>query len=243
MNHYTTFQTALASFSPVERTALCSTMLDVMRVNPELPEAWLYLGLCSETPAQKRECLERALRMDPLNPTTHAALNDIQAQEAAAMRSLLSGCRPLAAPAHTFSSKHLGLYLQEQGVHEEYIQQALRIQRAAPISGRRPLLGEILVAQGWVAPERLAELLIAQARTRLDIGAFERPVMLGEFLVHKGYIMLDQLHRAMLSQLRTIQAGGYRRLGEVLLEEHYISEAQLQQALLQQEEEYKSLLY
>lgn len=242
MMRYTAIEKTLKNFSPGDRVAIVTTMMDVVRANPGHPRAWLYLSLCSDTPAQRRECLEHALRLDPLDPAIHAAMNNVKEQDAAAMRARLSGCRPLAAPS-VRSPKHIGAYFQAYGVHEEYIQQALRIQRAAPISSRRPLLGEILVAQGWLAPERAAQLLTHQTQLRIEAGTFERPVMLGEFLVRKGYITINNLHTAVLAQLRAIQAGGYRRLGEVLLEEQQITEEQLKQALHQQEEEYKSLLY
>ncbi|KPV51283.1 hypothetical protein SE17_22115 [Kouleothrix aurantiaca] len=243
MMRHITVQKALTNLPSTDRDAVFTTMMDVVRANPGHAQAWLYLGLCSDTLAQRRDCLERALRLDPLDPSIHAAMHEVQEQEAAAMRTLLSGCRPLAAPPPMHAPKHIGTYFQAYGVEDEYIQQALRIQRTAPLSGRRPLLGEILVAQGWISPERAAQLLIHQTQLRVEAGTFERPVMLGEFLVRKGYISIEQLHTAMLAQLRIIQAGSYCRLGEVLLNEHQITEAQLKQALHQQEEEYKTLLY
>ena len=119
----------------------------------------------------------------------------------------------------------------------------LMLQRMAPLTSRKPLLGEILVAQGWSTPEQVAELLMRQTDARMADQGSGRPDPLGELLLRQGHISLNQLHSALITQLRASQTGKSIRIGEVLVRENAISAEQLGRALRQQEVTYRQLYY
>jgi hypothetical protein len=114
---------------------------------------------------------------------------------------------------------------------------------AAP---RRPLLAHLLVRDGLVSRDQLAEALRAQAeppyppfdRVLVDrklitpaqlnaaLERYHRKHRLGAVLVEMRLLTDDQLRRALQHQART-----GRRLGDVLLELNLVSERQLKEAL------------
>ncbi len=243
MVNLTRMHAQIAQYSPADQASIQATMCAIVRANPTDPQAWLYLSACVSSLPQRRDCLEQVLTLDPHNPALHTELQLVRELELRAMQKLLINCRSIV-PAPTGAPTHrLGEYVQAQGVSAEHIQRALVLQRRAPLTGRRPLLGEILVAQGWRTPEQVADLLMRQTHARMIDQGASRPDALGEYLLQQGHISLEQLRSALITQLRAIQTGAHIRLGEALVRENALSTAQLAQALRHQEVMYRQLYY
>jgi len=51
-----------------------------LRVEPRNPRVWLGLAEAVDEPAKKRECIDHALRLDPLNPQALEALDRLESQ-------------------------------------------------------------------------------------------------------------------------------------------------------------------
>jgi hypothetical protein len=239
----TRMHTQIAQYSLADQAGIHATMCAIVRANPTDPQAWLCLSACVSSLSQSRDCLEQAQRLDPRNPAIHAGLQVVRELELCAMQRLLSGCRSIVPAPTGAPIQRLGEYFQAQGMSADHIQRAIAIQRTAPLTSRRPLLGEILVAQGWSTPEQVADLLMRQTRARVIYQGSSRKDTLGEYLLQQGHISLNQLQSAVTTQLRTIQTGKHIRLGEVLIRANAISAEQLAQALRQQEVMYGQLYY
>ncbi|MDW8234395.1 MAG: hypothetical protein RMJ54_16580 [Roseiflexaceae bacterium] len=52
-------------------------LAQVLRANPSCESAWLWMATIAETPHQKRECLERALAINPQNSITRRRLQSL----------------------------------------------------------------------------------------------------------------------------------------------------------------------
>ena len=116
-----------------------------------------------------------------------------------------------------------GLFLFEALVGWRTVQRVF-VPRSAYVSAEVGLrIGETLVTQGLLSPERLADALTEQQQLR------QRPV--GSLLVLEQVITPEQLHAAIEQQARMPMV----RIGQALTALGYITEAQLQEALLQQQ--------
>jgi hypothetical protein len=242
MINLTQLQMQIAQFSPADRASITETLREIVRVTPDDAQAWLCLSASVATVAERRACLERARRLDLHNPTIAAALRELQDEEFSSIRSVLANSRSIVEAPQRMPAL-LGNYLQEGGVTAPMIDRALALQRMTPLSQRRPLLGEILVQEGWSTPAQVADLLIAQTRARLQAGSENRLRQLGEFLLERGDITLEQLHAAILTQLSAFQRGQNLRLGEVLVANGVLHADALAQALREQEVQYQRLFY
>ena len=233
----------IAQYSLADQAGVQATMRAIVRANPADPQAWLCLSACMPSLPQRRDCLEQAQRLDPRSPTIQTGLQIVHELELCAMREILCDCRSIVPPPAGAPIQRLGEYFQSQGMAADHIQRALMLQRMAPLTSRKPLLGEFLVAQGWSTPEQVAELLMRQTYARMADQGSGRPDPLGELLLRQGHISLNELHSALITQLRASQTGKSIRIGEVLVRENVISAEQLGRALRQQEVTYRQLYY
>ena len=232
----TRMRAQIAQYSLADQAGIQATLRAIVRANPTDTQAWMCLSACVSSLPQRRDCLEQAHRLDPYNSAIHTGLQVVRERELSAMQQILIDCRSIVPAPTGAPIPRLGEHFQSQGMPADYVQRALAIQRAAPLSGRRPWLGEILVAQGWSTPEHVAELLMRQTCARImTYQGSGQPDTLGEYLLLQGHISLNQLRSAVTTQLRSIQTGKHIRLGEVLVSQNVISAAQLAQALRHQE--------
>jgi hypothetical protein len=239
----TGMRAAIAQYPLADQAGIQATMRAIVRASPADPQAWLYLGACVPSLPQRRDCLEQAQRLDPHNPAIHTGLQEVREQELRAMQQILNDCRSIVPAPNGPPIPRLGEYFQDQGISADHIQRALVLQRTAPLSGRRPLLGEILVAHQWSTPEQVADLLVRQIRARVIKQRSGQQDPLGEYLLRQGHISINQLQSALITQLRAIQIGKHIRLGEVLMSQQAISATQLAGALRDQETTYRQLYY
>jgi hypothetical protein len=235
-------QSQIAQYAPEDRASITATLKDIVRELPDDPQAWLCLSASVETNEQRLECLERARRLDMYNAEIAGAIQALHDEDIQSMRNLLANCRSIV-PTILHEAPLLGSYLKERGVSGPLVEGALALQRHAATSERRPLLGEILIKQGWSTPHQVADMLIAQTRARLEAGETDRLRQIGEFLLVRGDITIDQLHYALLRQLEQLENGRSMLLGEVLVNEGFITSQCLAQALRQQEIDYQRRFY
>lgn len=116
--------------------------------------------------------------------------------------------------------QRLGELLTELGyIPGELIEQAARLP-APPDPG--PRLGEVLVSQGWLSPQQLAEALAEQQASEEELGTL---------LLRKNWLDPLRLEQALAQQLLSRHPARKRRLGEILAQTRQISGWQLKLAL------------
>lgn len=60
-------QNAAAALKAGDRTTARDILIQVLRENPNQDDAWVGLSLCATSDGQRKECLQRALRINPGN--------------------------------------------------------------------------------------------------------------------------------------------------------------------------------
>lgn len=61
-----------------DRKAAAQIFVEILRQEPQREEAWLLLAECVKSPRQKRDCLERVLRINAWNETARQALEALE---------------------------------------------------------------------------------------------------------------------------------------------------------------------
>ena len=215
-----------------DRATAFRLMREVVLANPSFVPAWLELSQLVDQPAQQRECLERALALQPSNQAARESLEQLRIKE------LLANISILAAPAERPAQK-LGAHLVELGVvTEQQVRQALAEQRARHARGQRIQFGELLLELDLITPDLLAQTLVRQQDRR---GVQDQPFQrLGAYLVAERVITAEQLVAALAEQMRLRRLGIPILLGQVLLEMQCVSLEILEQILERQRAEFFS---
>lgn len=201
--------------------------------DPQLPHAWVVMSTLVDDPAQQRECLERALAIDPTNEAAQRELHYLEVRRMLSGLSLLTDTKP-AEPA-----RKLGVALVEQGlISNRQLEAALAEQRARLKSGQRLPLGEVLLQLRVIEPRALARVLAQQAQQNAAV-ACQR---LGEYLVSAGAVSPTQLEEALDEQLRLRSQGKNLAIGEILVRKGHLRRATLTEILERQRIEFFSAL-
>lgn len=197
-----------------------------MLANPSYAPAWFWMSRLVDEPRRKRECLERALALDPQLAPARIALEQLDSAEAPE--------RLPYAEAHK-----LGAYLIERGlISPAQLELALLEQRSSQRWGKRVPLGEILIRRGLISPQMLADTLMLQQRDRLRVQ--QRPERLGEYLISGKYVSAEQLCAALAEQALLRQHGQHVVLGVLLLRCGVLSAEALERVLQRQRQDYFS---
>jgi hypothetical protein len=194
----------------------------VLRRHPTSVAAWLWLSAVVTDPVQQRDCLERALALDPQCRAAQVGLACLRHDVA------------LSQPATAALPQPIGAYLVAYaGLSEEQCAEALRAQRAAdgPVA---PPLGQIVMERGWVRPSVLATMLLMQLADRMLGQGARPPARLGEYLVAEGLLRVEQLAPALTEQLEAQQQGRAIPLGALLVRQGMLQPAQLAAVLERQ---------
>lgn len=203
-----------------ERLRAYQLLQAILCETPQCVEAWLWMSGVVQDPQRQRECLERALTIDP--------------DCVAARRGLHMLLRPRPAPRAVMAPpqpQRLGEYLVQYGF-------VTPIQRLDALSEqrRRKLvqnqwvpLGMLLLESGALTVHMLATALMMQLQAQLTQG--NTPARLGAVLVARGWLTVEHLGAALTHQLTALQQGKAVQLGAVLVRERLITEAQLTYAL------------
>jgi hypothetical protein len=130
----------------------------------------------------------------------------------------------------------LGRYLIAAGfATPDQISYAVRIQPR-----RQTRLGLLLIEQGLIAPDELADLLVVQSRDFLT-NPVARPRFLGEYLLQRGVVTPEAMAQALTEQL-TRGSGRILPLGQLLVAQGAIGPAQIRRAITRLHTEERKLV-
>lgn len=232
MTENTLFQQAVLRYKHRDYATAQKYMRQVLLADPTNIPAWLWMSTLVSDAVQKRECLQRALALDPTCEPARRGLQILQSQQQAPAA--------VAAPPDMPPQAHkLGAYLIERGlISTVQLENALEEQRLLKKKGQglRVPLGTILVNNGTVSPETLAVALIAQQHDKLQ-GQHQSPRYLGEYLVAQKRITSHQLEKALAEQMRLRRRGKTLLLGELLVQAGYINDDDLVSILDMQQDD------
>jgi hypothetical protein len=192
---------------------MCQTLID----DPTNVPAWLAMSQLVDDLPRQRECLERALALDPNSQPAREALEQLRLRQQPPPRKL--GVRLITQ----------GLLTPEQ-LEEALWEQHQRRRRGEPVQ-----LGDILLQRGWLKPRTLARALVAQQQETLAYPYHRPPRLIGEYLVLEGLITARQLQGALETQARLRLKGRQVPLGLILVRRRALSLDTLKQVLMRQE--------
>jgi hypothetical protein len=220
------FEQALRTVGRGDRVSGYQMLRQVLLAHPSYAPAWFWMSRLVDDAGRKRECLERALALDPSLKAAREALASLRlrSQDPTQPRVAEVGRAP----------QQLGAYLVERGiVNKQQLELALVEQRAGRAWGKRAPLGDILISRGYLTPQALARSLLLQQRDRLRApGAC--PERLGEFLILAKLITPEQLEHALAEQARLRQRGQFLVLGELLVRRGFLKPETLERVLARQ---------
>jgi hypothetical protein len=223
------FEQAVLTVQRGDRVSGYRLLRQVLLADPSYAPAWFWMSRLVDDAGRKRECLDRALALDPALKPARDALASLRAQERepASPRAAEPGRGP----------QRLGAYLVERGIiNKQQLELALVEQRAGRTWGKRAPLGDILISRGYLTPQALAHSLLRQQRDRLQTrGA--RPERLGEYLVLGKLVTPEQLEAALAEQARLRQRGQFLVLGELLVRRGFLKPDTLERVLARQRQD------
>lgn len=221
-------------------------MRQVLLEDPTYVPAWLWMSaLVGDDIVQQRECLERALALDPQCEPARRGLEILRLRETVAgmvnrksyKTETTRSQETTDYQTHQRQARKLGEYLVEQHlISEQQLAIALSEQQQLEEQnqGIRMPLGNILIKNGMLTPQKLATVLVAQQQDKLHGPEKQSPQYLGEYLVAKGIITAQQLEAVLAEQIRLQQQGTTILTGELLVYAGYISPEVLETVLAQQ---------
>jgi len=228
------FQQAVHTLKRGDRATARQIMRQSLLEDPNYAPAWLWMSGLVDEISQQRECLERALELDPTNEPAREGLESLKFQEFVV--SLSNSKKDIKKPDHRQSQK-LGEYLVEENIiTAEQLQHALTEQRRVQLNlqATRVPLGDILIKLKMLTPKQLATILVEQQQDKMSSTESKTPEYLGEYLVTKGIITREQLEYVLAQQIELRQTGQRILLGELLVSAGYISHGTLGTILNQQ---------
>lgn len=231
-----TFLTAAQqAFYRNERDAAYQLVRKALLSDPSSVDAWLWLSKLVDDPARERECLERALQLDPESSAARDGLEKLR------VRQLLSTVQAPALREQAPGARQIGAYLVEHKyISAEQLHSALREQRGMKRRGENVPLGDLLLQKGLLSPGTLARALVAQLHERISGAESAVPRFLGEYLLAERLITPAQLETVLEEQMRLKLAGQQVALGNLLVHKKCIDRAKLNQILEQQRVEFYS---
>jgi hypothetical protein len=199
--------------------------------SPGYVPAWLLMSRLVDDRRRKRECLERALALDPECRAARDGLADLR---------LADTLGTPWAPQYV-APYQLGDYLVDKGlITAAQLEQATVEQRVRAAGGEvRPRLSDTLVRLGILTPRVLAQAMMQQQEERLSPRSGWPLSLIGEYLVAEGVITPQQLEDTLAEQIQQRSAGRPAPLGRLLLLHNYLSLSTLQRVLARQREESK----
>jgi len=211
------FQEAIQTAQRGDRQAAYHLMRQVLIENPNYAPAWFWMSYLVDDSGQQRECLERALALDPQYSPARDQLENLR------LREILATARSIVVAERTQEPRKIGVYLVEQNlITAAQLKEALDEQNAYRNRGERMMLGDILLRRGWLSPPILATTLVQQQQDNLNPPVGLRPERLGEYLVTEGVLTPDQLVAALAEQAQLRQRGKQLVLGEILIRNRYL---------------------
>ncbi|GAB4203107.1 MAG: hypothetical protein OHK0022_26950 [Roseiflexaceae bacterium] len=224
MTQHPLFQKAVQAARTGNRTEAFNLMRQVILAEPGYVPAWLWMSGLVDDLHQQRECLARALALDPNCEPARTGLELLRLRE-------LPPAIPQPEAQRAVAAGRIGDYLLRAGIiSKAQLDQALaeQIQRQS-YRGERVTVGDILIERGWLSPNQLASLLIVQQQEKLR-GAHP-PQRLGEYLVANGVISHDLLATVLTEQIALRRSGQQILLGDLLIQGGYVTQDVLNRML------------
>jgi hypothetical protein len=220
-----------------QREAAYKLMCQALIENPAYVPAWLAMSKLVDDPARQRECLERALALDPRSEAARDGIETLRLKE------LLASVHAPSLLDRVPKPRQLGAYLLEQRVitHEQ-LHDTLREQRQRRARGQAIQFGDLLIERGLITPNTLARMLVAQLQERVDRRSGHAPQFLGEYLIAEHVITPAQLEAALEEQIHLRLTGRQVALGNLLIRKNYLTHTTLQKVLNEQRAAFYSQL-
>jgi tetratricopeptide (TPR) repeat protein len=239
------FQQAIRYYKQGDRETAQRFLRQVLLEDPTFVPAWLWMSAVVDDLAQQRDCLERALAIDPQCEPAIRGLRILRLRETA---QTLPTEEPVSVAVPTPHEEEisrrqagrLGEYLVEQGlITQKQLEMALEEQRLfwKKTQGVRAPLGNILINNGMLTPQMLATALVSQQRDKLQGKQRQSPQYVGEYLVARGIITPQQLENVLAEQMRLRQKGTSILIGELLIHAGYVTRQLLEEVLEEQRNE------
>jgi hypothetical protein len=220
-----------------DREAAYQLMRQALLENPDYVPAWLSMSKLVDDLPRQRDCLERALALDPRNEAARDGIETLRLKE------LLASVRAPVLLDRGPAPRQIGAYLVEQGIiSHEQLHEALREQGDRRRRGEFIQFGDLLLERRWITPGTLARALVAQLRERADRRGGHAPRFLGEYLIAEKIITPLQLEAALEEQIRLRLRGQRVALGNLLIRKQYLTARALQKVLDEQRATFYSQL-
>lgn len=213
----------------------------VLLEHPTFVPAWISMSKVVTDAVQERECLERALTIDPENEAARERLEQIR------IKGLLSSVSLVDRAARRPTRRKLGDFLVAEGaLTAGQLRAALGEQSMRKRQGQPIQLGELLLENGVITPETLARALVQQTlawipahqqRAENESHSVER---LGDYLIAEQLVTPEQLEQALIEQLHLRQEGKHAQLGQILVRHGWLYTHILEQILSRQRSEFYS---
>ena len=222
MTQQNLFQQAVQCARAGRRAEAYHLMRQVLLEDPQFVPGWLWMSGLVDDPRQQRECLERALALDPNNAHAKAGLEMLR------LRALSDAKPPpQATPAQRAAvGGKIGEYLLREGIiTRAQLDAALSEQKrrqSQSHQGEQIAVGDILIEYGWLTPHQLVASLMVQQQHKLQ-QAHQAPQRLGEYLVASGVISHELLAAVLTEQMVRRRGGENFLLGELLLQGGYVT--------------------
>jgi len=211
-----------------ERDAAYRQIRQTLIDDPTNVPAWLELSRLVDDLTRQRECLERALALDPANTRARDALELLR------LKQLLTSARNSGLRRN--APRKLGAYVVEQGLlTPDQLDEALWEQRQRRKRGELIPLGNILLQRGWLTPRALARALVSQQAAPPESRGQAR--FLGDYLLAEQLIAPLQLEAALEEQARLRLEGQQVPLGILLVRGGALTIETLKRVLIRQEAE------
>ena len=221
-----TFEQALKALSQGDRDSAFKLMRQSIIADATYPPAWFWLSRLVDDEERRKECLERAISLDPNYREARDELESIR------LKSLVSTFKAPVFDNTQREPLRLGEALRAKHlISEMQLQEALREQHAELNRGKKTMLGVVLLRRKMVSPLALAAVLVEQQQARRN------PDRLGEYLVSRGLITPERLQQAIAEHALASIYEKPVRLGELLVQRGYIRREDLDRALEEQRQD------
>lgn len=229
------FHEAVQTLKAGQREKARELLRQVLLENPNHARAWLWMSGLVEKREQQKECLERALELEPGCEPAIKGLDFLRLQEFIEEMPA-KGFPPAPTDPGQRRARKLGEYLIERGLLSvaqlDYaLSEQQKLQRG--MQGIRVPLGDVLIKLDLLTPKMLASALIEQQQEKIE-SATGTPEYLGEYLVAQGIITREQLSVVLAAQIQFRKQGRKMLLGELLIRAGYVSPSVLETVLEQQ---------
>ena len=209
-----------------DREAAYQLMRQALIENPAYVPAWLSMSKLVDDLARQRECLERALALDPRNEAARDGIETLRLKE------LLASVHAPVLVERGPAPRQIGAYLVEQRIiSREQLHEALNEQGQRRRRGEFIQFGDLLLERRWITPNTLARALVVQLQERVDRRGGHTPRFLGEYLIAEKIITPMQLEASLEEQIRLRLEGRRIALGNLLVRNQYLTARALQKVL------------